>query len=361
MPLHANHQTLSRHTNTMKCKVSTNDGIHPQLANPLKGFNRYIPPNYDGKRTLNQMAGKPHGLGTRARKVAMGILVVRFEAPMDMSCSACGASIAQGERFNAEKQRVGFYYSTPVWAFSFTCPRCKNPIVIRTDPRNARYIATLGAKEKSSSMDSSLILKAADMGTGSFADIDGSSATALSSRNLANLGSRPSNDAATDAFSLVERNKAYDLVKASREAEILRLYERNIRQWRDSYASSQRLRKKFRLEKHAIERQIYLNNKLKEKNSLFLTPAAELAEDVEIAKLNVYANGNSSNDRLNANICKQKALQKLAMQVDLASDPFASPIIPKRAKKPVKHNAIRASKHNANTPALVSYNSDSDN
>ena len=37
-------------------------------------------------------------------------------------------------RYNAEKTKVGMYYSTPVYQFRFKCVYCPTYIVMKTDP-----------------------------------------------------------------------------------------------------------------------------------------------------------------------------------------------------------------------------------
>lgn len=243
----------------------------------ISGYNRYIPPNYDGKRTLNQMAGKAHGLGNRARKIALGILIVRFEAPMDMSCSKCRCSIAQGVRFNAEKKKVGYYFSTPIWSFRVKCKNCGNEIEIQTDPQNARYRVTSGAVEKTSPERH-------------LNNLENRTNTQVSGIQLQSRISNTNSGSVKirDGFEALERNDNRRSVRMSREREIQELYERNARQWRDSYAASQRLREKFRQEKHIIERKNKANLRLKNKHSLHLTPALESSEDRVIAHANTY-------------------------------------------------------------------------
>lgn len=89
----------------------------------------------------------------------------------------CKAHIGQGVRYNAEKQKVGNYYSTPIWAFRFKCHLCSGRIEIRTDPQvrwralsasvnlevphahedarlqNTAYVVTEGARQKNEQWD----------------------------------------------------------------------------------------------------------------------------------------------------------------------------------------------------------------
>ena len=59
---------------------------------------------------------------------------LRFEMPYDIWCGGCGIHIAQSVRYNAEKQKVGMYYTTPIWQFRMRCHLCPQYFEIKTDP-----------------------------------------------------------------------------------------------------------------------------------------------------------------------------------------------------------------------------------
>ena len=44
-----------------------------------------------------------------------------------------------GVRYNAEKQKVGNYYTTPIYKFRMKCHLCDQYFEIRTDPKNCDY------------------------------------------------------------------------------------------------------------------------------------------------------------------------------------------------------------------------------
>ncbi|QRW17755.1 mRNA splicing, via spliceosome-related protein [Rhizoctonia solani] len=115
----------------------------------MQGFNKYYPPDYDGEKhkSLNSYRGK-HALGDRARKIDQGILITRFELPFNIWCGGCDAHIGMGVRYNAEKRKVGNYYSTPIYAFRCKCHLCSHWFEIRTDPQNTRYVVEYGARQK---------------------------------------------------------------------------------------------------------------------------------------------------------------------------------------------------------------------
>ena len=73
-----------------------------------------------------------------------------------------------GVRYNAEKKKIGNYYSTPIYSFRCKCHLCDNWFTIETDPKvrlcfsihtystrlltiysqNTRYVVTSGARQK---------------------------------------------------------------------------------------------------------------------------------------------------------------------------------------------------------------------
>ncbi|PHJ18772.1 nuclear family protein [Cystoisospora suis] len=114
----------------------------------------YYDPDYDPKKhkSLNAFHHS-HPLGDRAKKISEGILIIRFEIPFKVICLKCDHIIDKGVRFNAEKKCVGFYFTTKILEFSFSCPQCKNSLAITTDPKACRYVCTKGLREKIESFD----------------------------------------------------------------------------------------------------------------------------------------------------------------------------------------------------------------
>jgi coiled-coil domain-containing protein 130 len=100
-----------------------------------RATNKWYPPDWDPSMgSVNQYWGQ-HPLRERAKKLKEGILVVRFEMPFNIWCGGCHQHIAMGVRFNAEKKKVGYYHSTPIWDFSMTCHMCSHRFNIQTDPK----------------------------------------------------------------------------------------------------------------------------------------------------------------------------------------------------------------------------------
>ncbi|KAI9188718.1 Protein saf4 [Blastocladiella emersonii ATCC 22665] len=195
----------------------------------MQGFNKYFPKDFDPSKhnSVNQHHGV-HPLGDRARKLkSEGILIIRFELPFNVWCGGCDAPIGMGVRFNAEKKKVGKYYSTPIWSFRMKSPCCKHWFEIRTDPQNTRYVVTEGARQKVESFDP------ADAG------VPALSSEATSAR-LATDPLYRLDHAVRDADAAAEADAALRALKADRDA-----------QWADDYESNQLLRRRFRTEKKA--------------------------------------------------------------------------------------------------------------
>ncbi|KAK7502288.1 hypothetical protein BaRGS_00006652 [Batillaria attramentaria] len=118
-----------------------------------KGVNKYYPPDFDpSKGSLNTWRGQ-HPLRDRARKIHQGILVIRFEMPYNIWCDGCNNHIGMGVRYNAEKSKVGNYYTTPIYKFRMKCHLCDNHFEIQTDPKNHDYVILEGARRKEQRWD----------------------------------------------------------------------------------------------------------------------------------------------------------------------------------------------------------------
>lgn len=113
-----------------------------------KGVNKWYPPDYDpAKGGLNKWQGT-HALRERARKIHLGIIIIRFEMPYNIWCEGCGSHVGMGVRYNAEKKKVGMYYTTPLYQFRMKCHLCNNHFEIKTDPANLDYVIVSGARRQ---------------------------------------------------------------------------------------------------------------------------------------------------------------------------------------------------------------------
>uniref|UniRef100_A0A0B7AM81 Splicing factor YJU2 n=1 Tax=Arion vulgaris TaxID=1028688 RepID=A0A0B7AM81_9EUPU len=118
-----------------------------------KAVNKYYPPDWDPRKgSANKRVGQ-HPLRDRAKKLSQGILVIRFELPYNIWCGGCGSHIGMGVRYNAEKSKVGNYYTTPIYKFRMKCHLCDNYFEIQTDPKNHDYVILSGARRKEQRWD----------------------------------------------------------------------------------------------------------------------------------------------------------------------------------------------------------------
>lgn len=62
-------------------------------------------------------------------------LLSSFELPYNIWCNGCGSHVGMGVRYNAEKTKVGNYYSTPIYKFRMKCHLCDSHFEIQTDPK----------------------------------------------------------------------------------------------------------------------------------------------------------------------------------------------------------------------------------
>ena len=54
--------------------------------------------------------------------------------PYNIWCDGCNNHIGMGVRYNAEKSKIGNYYTTPIYKFRMKCHLCDNHFEIKTDP-----------------------------------------------------------------------------------------------------------------------------------------------------------------------------------------------------------------------------------
>ncbi|KAJ5513558.1 hypothetical protein N7463_003110 [Penicillium fimorum] len=234
----------------------------------MQGFNmgRYVPPDQEGVTTGNKLAGK-HALGARARHLqTTGALIVRFEMPFAVWCETCKPHpiiIGQGVRFNAEKKKVGNYYSTPIYSFRMKHTVCGGTIEIRTDPQNTAYVVTEGGRKRDTGEDKEL--QPGEIAIKPYA--------------------REMDPAEKDPFSKIE-GKIEDKLRAKTEAtRILELQERQNRDWEDPYEKSMRLRRAFRQERKGLEKAAAKSEALKDKMSLGIELLDETEGDRQRARM----------------------------------------------------------------------------
>ncbi|UZJ53155.1 hypothetical protein CBS101457_002475 [Exobasidium rhododendri] len=235
----------------------------------MQGFNmgRYRPYDSDPRQeSFNGRTGT-HALGKRAHKIEEGILVVRFELPFNVWCEGCQGHIGQGVRYNAEKQRVGEYYSTPIFSFKCKTACCQNVMIIETDPKNTRYVVKSGARQQNSDWDP------AENGGFAIHD-DGKPSTAIAPP--------------PDAFSALEKSISDRTVSKTRATRLEELQESATSRSSDPYAINSALRNSFRKEKKERQTVARRDTELMEKigwsAERALVPEVESVEERESRK-----------------------------------------------------------------------------
>ncbi|XP_055839987.1 coiled-coil domain-containing protein 130 homolog [Episyrphus balteatus] len=226
-----------------------------------KGQNKYYPPDYDPKKGgLNKFLGT-HALRERARKLHVGILIIRFEMPYNIWCEGCNNHIGMGVRYNAEKTKVGMYYSTPVYQFRMKCHLCDNHFEIKTDPGNLDYVIISGARRQENRWDP------------------------LQNEQVVPETKEVQKRLFDDPMYKLE-HLAKD-IKAGEDAKpvLEKLYERNENVWDDCYEANSKLRAEFRKQKKELKIQKDLDDKLLSKSSLEISLLPECEQDRQMAAL----------------------------------------------------------------------------
>ncbi|KAJ3238677.1 hypothetical protein HDU81_007415 [Chytriomyces hyalinus] len=217
-------------------------------------------PTYQG--SINTFVGQ-HPLRDRARKLDQGILVIRFEMPFSIWCLGCEKHIGKGVRYNAEKKKVGMYYSTPIWQFRMKCHLCSSWMEIHTDPKNAVYVIISGARKREEEYDP-----------------EDNETLALKDKEEAEKLLNP-------MYKLENTNK--DVLKAKEAGSaVSELMEYNNRMWKDPFSASQKIRSKFRAEKKIREAEAQDSAAVRDKHNLLLHVLAPTKEDEIISKTIEY-------------------------------------------------------------------------
>lgn len=229
-----------------------------------KGTNKYYPPDFDPKKH-GSLAGYhgQHPLRERASKMHLGILVIRFEMPYNIWCGGCNNPIGMGVRYNAEKSKIGMYYTTPIYKFRMKCHLCDNYLEIKTDPANHDYVIISGARRKEQRWDPK------------------------ENEQIVPEDRASQKKLATDAMYKLEHGFE-DKGKSSAAFPGIIQIEKRQALYKDDYMLNKLARKKFRSEKKAIKETTDNDEALLAKSSLDMDLVAEHSDDVRLAKLMKY-------------------------------------------------------------------------
>ncbi|XP_014239158.1 coiled-coil domain-containing protein 130 homolog [Cimex lectularius] len=266
-----------------------------------KGTNKYYPPDYNpAKGGLNKFLGT-HALRERARKLHMGILIIRFEMPFNIWCEGCKNHIGMGVRYNAEKKKIGMYYTTPVYQFRMKCHLCDNHFEIKTDPANLEYIVVSGARRQENRWDPTE--------NGQVVPEDKETSKRLFD----------------DAMFKLEHGTDDKEHSAKINPVLNKLISQNDSKWKNDFQANMMLRAQFRKKKKELKAKEKVDNILLKKSSLSIALLPENEDDIKLASLLKLQPSTSANEKLNL---KMKKIQK-------------SLIIPKSLEKPKPDLGIR--------------------
>ncbi|XP_069623372.1 probable splicing factor YJU2B [Ranitomeya imitator] len=229
-----------------------------------KGTNKYYPPDFDPAKhgSLNRYRNS-HPLRERARKLSQGILIIRFEMPYNIWCDGCKNHIGMGVRYNAEKKKVGNYYTTPIYRFRMKCHLCVNYIEMQTDPASCDYVIVSGAQRKEERWDMA------------------------ENEQVLTTEHEAKQKLETDSMYRLEHG-VKDKEKLQRAAPSLSELQEAQSAWRDDFALNSLLRSKFREEKKQIQEEEERDQALLKKTSLDLKLLPEAEEDKKMASLLKY-------------------------------------------------------------------------
>jgi len=203
----------------------------------------------------------------------MGILVIRFEMPFNIWCLGCNNHVGMGVRYNAEKKKIGMYYTTPLYEFRMKCHLCDNYYVIRTDPKNFDYELVEGCRRQEKRFDPSTV------------------------DNLAPVDRSFNQKLAADAMFKKEHDADDKKKLESEETQIARLEWIQSRMY-DDYRSNSILRRSFRGEKKHLNEKRAADDDLKKRLSTSIRLVPELKDDKLMAKQMLkYKDSKSFEDR----------------------------------------------------------------
>ncbi|XP_032067958.1 coiled-coil domain-containing protein 130 [Thamnophis elegans] len=238
-----------------------------------KGVNKYYPPDFDPAKhgSLNKYRNS-HPLRERARKLSQGILIIRFEMPYNIWCDGCQNHIGMGVRYNAEKKKVGNYYTTPIFRFRMKCHLCPNYIEMQTDPASCDYVIVSGARRKEERWD------------------------AEASEQVMATAHEEKQKLETDPMYRLEHG-TQDQSKLQRALPTLQNIQEAQSAWKDDFALNSRLRRKFREEKKVLQEEEKKDLALQARANLSIPLVQEAEEDRHLAALLKYQSLDSYEDR----------------------------------------------------------------
>ncbi|KAM4584242.1 putative splicing factor YJU2B isoform 1-T4 [Odontesthes bonariensis] len=238
-----------------------------------KGTNKYYPPDFDPAKhgSLNGYH-KTHALRERARKLSQGILIIRFEMPYNIWCDGCKNHIGMGVRYNAEKKKVGNYYTTPIYRFRMKCHLCINYIEMQTDPATCDYVIVSGASRKEERWDMA------------------------ENEQILTTERAEKEKLETDAMYKLDHG-GKDKEKLKKALPSLSEIQDHQSGWKDDFQLNSTLRRKFRTEKKVVAEQEEKDNAVRMRTNLSIPLLPEKEEDKKLAALLTYQAPDSYEDK----------------------------------------------------------------
>ena len=233
---------------------------------------RYVPPELEGTTSANRL-NKKRAPGALRND---GTQTVRFEMPFAVWCHTCKphAIIGQGVRFNAEKKKLGYYYSTPIWAFKLKHAACGGFLEIKTDPKETAYVVVAGGKAR-------------DYGEGKDVVREGEDGRPI-------LTPQERERRREDAFAALEGKAEEKEAVRDNAKRIEELYRSRERDWEDPGNVNRKLRQSFRRERKLRKREEDATESLKERIGTDINILPETELDAQRAKLVSFENRGSS-------------------------------------------------------------------
>lgn len=229
-----------------------------------KAVNKYYPPDWDPSKGSINTYNKSHPLRARAKKIDKGILVVRFEMPFSIWCLKCENHIGMGVRYNAEKSKVGNYYTSPIYQFKMKCHLCDNFFEIVTDPSKFDYVVKSGARRQVRMSDK--------------ADEE-EEPTETINLDAAEEAKRR----VTDSMFRLEK-RIEDKMKSEAELPNLRDIKKWRDKWEDDFSMNQLVRSQYRVRRKRLEQNRDRDRRLLKKSSLKIPLKKPSSSDVAQAK-----------------------------------------------------------------------------
>lgn len=167
-----------------------------------------------------------------------------------------------GVRYNAEKKKIGNYYSTPVYQFRMKCHLCDNYFDIKTDPGNLDYEIVSGARRQENRWDPTQNEQVVPE-------------TKETQRRMFD-----------DAMFKLEHGSKDQKAADDSKPVLSKLFQRNDDVWRDNFEANSKLRAEFRKTKKEIKASEEADSKVLTRASLTgIKLLPETDEDRQLASL----------------------------------------------------------------------------